>query len=286
MTYIELLSWGQKQLSDSGITDAKTDAWLLLEFVTGLNRAAYFLSLKENVSEDTAGCYQKLISRRRERIPLQYLTGEQDFMGLTFAVDESVLIPRQDTETLVELVLPHIRGKRVLDVCTGSGCIAISLQKLGMPALCHAVDISEKALSVAEKNAGNLQADVRFWQSDLFERVTESYDIIVSNPPYIPVDVIPELMPEVREHEPLLALEGGHDGLDFYRRLAAEAGKYLRQDGSLYMEIGCAQGTAVIDLLQRQSYGEIQVYQDMAGKDRVISARNYSDNNVKCVEDL
>lgn len=272
MTHMEILSWGERQLSDCGISDAKTDAWILLEYVTGMNRAAYFLNRQEVMTENNLASYQQFIRRRSQHIPLQHITGEQDFMGMTFAVSDAVLIPRQDTETLVELALPHVKGKRVLDVCTGSGCIAIALQRLGNPSLCHAVDISEAALAIAGKNIEKLDADVQVWQSDLFEQVGESYDVIVSNPPYIPPDVIEELMPEVREHEPRIALDGGRDGLDFYRRLAAEAGKHLKQDGRLYLEIGYDQGAAVADLLRKQDYQEIQVHQDLAGRDRVISA--------------
>lgn len=273
MTHMELLSWGQKQLASCGIADAKADAWLLLEYVTGMNRAAYFLNRQEVVSESKAESYQQFIRRRSQHIPLQHITGEQDFMGMTFIVSDAVLIPRQDTETLVELALPYVAGKRILDMCTGSGCIAVSLQRLGNPILCHAVDVSEAALAIARKNIENLHADVQLWQSDLFEQVSERYDIIVSNPPYIPPDVISALMPEVREHEPRIALDGGSDGLDFYRRLAAEARKHLKQNGRLYLEIGYDQGAAVIDLLQKQGYQEIQLHQDLAGKDRVISAR-------------
>lgn len=273
MTHMELLSWGERQLSGCGVVDAETDAWILLEYVTGMNRAAYFLNRQEMVSACVLESYQQLIRRRSQRIPLQHITGEQDFMGMTFAVSDAVLIPRQDTETLVELALPYVKGKRILDVCTGSGCIAVSLQKLGNPVLCHAVDISEAALAIARKNIENLDADVQVWQSDLFAQVEEDYDIIVSNPPYIPPDVISELMPEVREYEPRIALDGGNDGLDFYRRLAAEAREHLERNGRLYLEIGYDQGAAVADLLQKQTYQEIQVYQDLTGKDRVISAK-------------
>lgn len=272
MTHMELLSWGERQLADCEIVDAETDAWILLEYVTGMDRAAYFLNRQEAVPVNEMESYQQLIRRRSERIPLQHITGEQDFMGMTFAVSDAVLIPRQDTETLVELVLPYVKGKRVLDVCTGSGCIAVSLQKLGDPLLCHGVDISEAALAVAGKNAENLDADVQLWQSDLLEQVEEKYDIIVSNPPYIPPDVISELMPEVREHEPRIALDGGRDGLDFYRRLATEARDHLERNGRLYLEIGYDQGAAVADLLQQQAYQEIRIHQDLTGKDRVISA--------------
>lgn len=272
MTHMELLSWGQEQLSGIGIPDAETDAWLLLEYVTGMNRASYFLNRQEVVPARDVESYQQFIRCRSKHVPLQYITGKQDFMGMTFAVSDAVLIPRQDTETLVELALPYVAGKCILDMCTGSGCIAVSLQRLGNPQLCHAVDISKEALAIAGKNIENLDADVQLWQSDLFEQVEESYDVIVSNPPYIPPDVIAGLMPEVREHEPRIALDGGRDGLDFYRRLAEEAGKHLKQNGRLYLEIGYDQGAAVINLLQEQGYQEIRLHQDLAGRDRVVSA--------------
>ncbi len=273
MTYVEALNWGKRQLSEAQVAEAELDAWYLLEYVTGMNRANYFLQQQDAMKQVDYTSYQQLICQRKERIPLQYLTGTQEFMGLTFQVSEDVLIPRQDTEILVELALPEVKGKRVLDVCTGSGCIAISLQKLGEPAVCHGVDLSLRALAVADRNRKQLQADVTLWQSDLFSQVTETYDVIVSNPPYIPPMVIRNLMPEVREHEPRMALDGGEDGLDFYRRLASEAGLYLREGGRIYLEIGHDQGADVSALLEGQGFCDVVIHRDLAGLDRVVCAK-------------
>lgn len=273
MTYVEALNWGKQQLAEAQVAEAELDAWLLLEYVTGMNRAAYFLQQRDGMKLSAYESYRDLILQRKNRIPLQHLTGTQEFMGLPFQVSEDVLIPRQDTETLVELVLPEIKGKRILDVCTGSGCIAISLQKLGEPAVCHGVDISLQALAVANRNRRSLQAEVTLWQSDLFSQVTETYDVIVSNPPYIPPSEIITLMPEVREYEPRLALDGGEDGLEFYRRLASDAGTYLEENGQIYLEIGFDQGEAVAELLEKHGFCDVIVHSDLAGLDRVVSAK-------------
>lgn len=272
MTNVEAYDWGKSCLAGCQVPDAEWDAWLLLEYVTGMKRAEYLLRQSETMDRETEERYQLLIRQRGIRIPLQHLTGEVEFMGLSFSVNQDVLIPRQDTETLVELVLPEIEGKRVLDVCTGSGCIAIALQKLGNPAVCHGVDLSPQALAVAQENCEHLDAEVTFWQSDLFVQVTESYDVITSNPPYIASALISELMPEVGEHEPVMALDGGADGCLFYRRLAEEAGEYLRENGRLYLEIGYDQGKTVAGLLQENGFEGIQIHQDLAGHDRVVSA--------------
>lgn len=272
MTYREAYDWGKFRLTEIQIPDAEWDAWLLLEYVTGMNRASYLLHRDDVVAQAHWERFQSLISQRAKRIPLQYLTRETEFMGLSFAVNRDVLIPRQDTETLVELALPEVAGKRVLDVCTGSGCIAIALQKLGQPAVCHGVDLSPQALAVARENCRRLDAEVTVWQSDLFAQVTESYDVILSNPPYIASAVIPGLMPEVREQEPLMALDGGEDGCLFYRRLAAESGQHLKDGGILFLEIGYDQGKSVCSLLQEHGFEEIMIHQDLTGHDRVIRA--------------
>ncbi|MDE7300163.1 MAG: peptide chain release factor N(5)-glutamine methyltransferase, partial [Lachnospiraceae bacterium] len=206
-----------------------------------------------------------------EHIPLQYLTGSQEFMGMEFQVTRDVLIPRQDTERLVEEVLRCCSGKRVLDVCTGSGCIIISLAKLAKLKEAAGCDLSEKALAVAGANAGKLGAQVRFFQSDMFSCVDGRYDIIVSNPPYIRSEDIDGLMPEVRCHEPRMALDGGEDGLSFYRLIAGQAGQFLVPDGRLYLEIGCDQAEAVSELLRQRGFRELMVVKDYAGLDRVVT---------------
>lgn len=270
LTLKEALAKAVDELQQMEVPDADIDAWYLLSYVTGLDRAAFFLHGEEPMAEPDMIRYRDLVTKRGERIPLQHLTGEQEFMGLDFHVNEHVLIPRQDTECLVERVLPYVDGKRVLDVCTGSGCIAIAIAKLGKPFIVHGVDISEEALAVARQNATELNASVELFAGDLMTKMDGQYDVIVSNPPYIPPSVIEGLMPEVRLHEPMLALDGGQDGLEFYRRIAGQAVTRLAPNGRLFLEIGCEQDAAVAEILQKQGYREVQVFQDLAGKDRIV----------------
>lgn len=271
-TLRELLVWGSSFLKERGIAEYENDAWLLLEHVTGLHRAEYFLRQQDRADTETEDSYCRYIKRRGEHIPLQHLTGVQEFMGLEFAVNEDVLVPRQDTELLVEKVIACSEGKRILDLCTGSGCIAVSVALLGHPASVDAVDLSEKALQVARRNAEALGAQVFFRQSDMLENAEGPYDMIVSNPPYIASETVASLMPEVREHEPLMALDGGRDGLDFYRKIARTAGSCLVAGGVLWLEIGYDQRDSVSALLQQQGFAEITCYRDLAGKNRVIQA--------------
>lgn len=270
LTLKEALAKAVDKLQQMDVPDADIDAWYLLSYVTGLDRAAFFLHGEEPMAEPDMIRYRDLVTKRGERIPLQHLTGEQEFMGLDFHVNEHVLIPRQDTECLVERVLPYVDGKRVLDVCTGSGCIAIAIAKLGKPFIVHGVDISEEALAVARQNATELNASVELFAGDLMTKMDGQYDVIVSNPPYIPPSVIEGLMPEVRLHEPMLALDGGQDGLEFYRRIAEQAVTRLAPNGRLFLEIGCEQADAVAEILHKQGYREVQVFQDLAGKDRIV----------------
>lgn len=273
MNYRELLREGEEKLAQAGIADASSDAWLLLEYVTGIDRTHYFLREREKCTEEERRRYETLAGRRARHVPVQYLTGSQEFMGYSFEVNEQVLIPRQDTELLVLEAEKRIRPKdRVLDMCTGSGCVIISLAKRKEIAAC-AADISAGALETARLNAERLAADVHFWESDLFEKIEGTFDCIVSNPPYIPSGQIAGLMPEVRAHEPRLALDGGEDGLYFYRRLTREAGDYLKPDGWLLFEIGYDQGEAVAGLMRAEGYREIEIRKDLAGLDRVAAGR-------------
>ena len=223
MTYREGLAAGEKILGKAGIADAKTDTWLLMEMACKIDRNFYYMHMMEDMTEEQAKQYQLLIKKRAERVPLQYITGEQEFMGLTFTVNSSVLIPRQDTETLVEEALKAAKpGMNILDMCTGSGCVLISILK-NVDAKGIGYDISKQALNVAKENAKRNHVVCEFERSDLFENVDGTYDIIVSNPPYIPTEVIHTLMPEVKEFEPMEALDGMEDGLHFYRRIVREA---------------------------------------------------------------
>lgn len=271
-TLYELLASAGKQLEQAGVTEYELDAWYLLQHVTGVSRTAYLCDRNIPVTEQQEKQYMELVLRRAERIPLQQLTGEQEFMGLSFCVNEHVLIPRQDTETLVEeagRLLKRMEHAKVLDMCTGSGCILISLVKLYGVEQAVGVDISREALKVAVHNAERNSAEAIFQKSDLFSRVSGSYDMIVSNPPYIRTAVIDTLEPEVRDHEPVLALDGREDGLYFYRRITEQAGDFLQAGGYLIFEIGHDQGKEVSEILCRNGYTQVRVIKDLAGNDRV-----------------
>lgn len=272
--YQECYETGWKRLLEAGIEEAALDARLLLEQVCGTGRNTLLVHGDREVSAREQQAYEEAVARRSQRIPLQQITGSQDFMGLVFQVNEHVLVPRQDTEILVEEVLRELQdGMKVLDMCTGSGCILISLLHYSNHCQGVGADISREALEVARKNGTALlgaDKEYSFVESDLFEHVEGKYDIIVSNPPYIRHKEIDSLMPEVRDHEPRRALDGGEDGLDFYRRIAAQSPAYLNGGGRLYLEIGCDQGDAVQELLQQQGFREVNVVQDYAGLDRVV----------------
>ena len=273
MEYKKLYEWGLAQLQSAGIEEAALDARLLLEYVCQTDRNTLLVHGDRAVSEEEQSRYEEYIGKRERHIPLQYITGEQEFMGLSFVVNENVLIPRQDTEILTEEALRELSdGMDVLDMCTGSGCILLSL--LNYTNDCHGVgvDISEKALEVAAENNRRLGKDATFLQSNLFEKVEGKFDIIVSNPPYIPSDVIPTLMEEVKTYEPMSALDGKEDGLYFYREIVKQADKHLNRGGKLFFEIGCEQAEDVSRLLADAGYKEVQVVKDLAGLDRVVWA--------------
>ena len=276
MTYRECYEQGCRTLQAEGIEEAALDARLLLEAVCGTDRNDLLVHGEQPVSPEAEEKYLNWIRQRAEHIPLQQLTGEQDFMGLTFSVNEHVLIPRQDTEILVEEVLKELHdGMRVLDMCTGSGCILLSLLHYSNDCEGLGVDLSAEALEVAGRNVLKVLTPEKaehahFLQSDLFEKVEGKFEIIVSNPPYIASAEVEKLMPEVRDHEPRMALDGTEDGLYFYRRIIEEAGKHLVSSGMLFFEIGYDQGQAVSELMRTEGYCEVQVVQDYAGLDRVV----------------
>ncbi|KSV58926.1 peptide chain release factor N(5)-glutamine methyltransferase [Acetivibrio ethanolgignens] len=274
-----ILKKGETLLSAAGIEEAKLDAFYLLEHCFSMNRMEYLMHCDKEGDAAAERRYFSLIKKRSEHIPLQQLTGEQDFMGYTFLVNEHVLIPRQDTETLVEELLPLAKGKRVLDMCTGSGCILISLAlKAGILSGVGA-DISPEALEVAKENARRLGAaeaavdGLQFIETDLFEKIEGAFDLIVSNPPYIETKELAGLQPEVRLHEPMLALDGKEDGLYFYRRIIEKAENYLTPGGILAFEIGYNQGKAVSELMLAAGYQGVQVKKDLPGLDRIVTGK-------------
>lgn len=282
-TWEALLKEGQEILEAAGIEEAGLDAWLLLEYESGKNRAYYFAHCKEEADEEIKTPYMEKIRKRAQHIPLQHLTHQGYFMGYEFFVNENVLVPRQDTEVLVEEALSLIKEKEVpqiLDMCTGSGCILLSLLLEREDALGTGVDLSEKALSVAEKNRETYHLETRaeliksdMFQSGYFEGKKESFDIIVSNPPYIPTEEIEKLQAEVRFHDPFMALDGREDGLYFYRIIAKNAGEYLKPGGFLACEIGCDQGEDVKKMFESCGFSDVKVIKDLAGLDRVVSGK-------------
>ena len=280
MTYRELYEYGQLRLVENEIAEAALDARLLLEYICHTDRNELIVHGDRECSDLEEQFYRMTIDRRASHIPLQHITGVQEFMGLTFKVNEHTLIPRQDTEILVEEAMRHLSdGMRILDMCTGSGCILLSLLKYSNECEGIGIDISDKALAVARENAKRLELDAVFLEGDLFapladfvsEKTTDRlFDLVVSNPPYIETAVIETLMPEVREHEPVLALDGMEDGLHFYRRIVSEAPAHMRKGAYLFFEIGCEQGEAVKALMQEGGFAQVEILKDYAGLDRVV----------------
>ena len=261
---------GAETLAAAGREEAAQTARLLLCHVLNFNFTDYVLAREDLLSPRDAARYEELLTRRASGVPLQYLTREQNFCGLSLYVDERVLIPRQDTECLVEEVLRDGARGALLDLCTGSGCIPLALLKHGNFSCALGADISAEALAVAETNRARTGLALLLRQSDLFSEIPERFDVITANPPYIESAEIESLSVEVRDHEPRLALDGAADGLAFYRRLAAESGAHLKPGGRLYLEIGMAQGAAVASLLEAAAFSDIQIIRDLAGRDRIV----------------
>lgn len=276
---------GAAKLRNAGVPEAKLDAWYLLEYVTGIGRAAYYADPEKMLTAEQSAEYDRCIETRCRRVPLQHITGEQEFMGLSFLVNGDVLIPRQDTEILVETALDilnrdeDISGKstediRLLDLCTGSGCILLSVLHY---AKCRAEgigsDLSARALAVAEQNAERLHIPAKFIESDLYENISGRFLMIMSNPPYIKSSEIAGLQDEVKFHDPIEALDGREDGLYFYRKIIAESPSYLENGGYLIFETGYDQAADVTKLMRLQGFTGIHVKKDLAGLDRVVYGR-------------
>lgn len=274
MRYGEVYEEGRQALASADIAEAKLDARLLLEDVCGTDRNTLLAHPEYEVPEEQYRRYQDVIHRRKKHVPLQYITGVQDFMGLNFKVSEKVLIPRQDTEVLVEEVMKHLHdGMSVLDMCTGSGCILLSLLHYSNDCAGTGADISNEALKIAQENAEALQLKPVLLQSNLFGQIEGSFDVIVSNPPYIESAVMETLMPEVRDNEPWIALDGGADGLYFYNKIIEESKKFLNGGGHLFFEIGCNQAEAVSKKMILEGYQDVTVKKDFSGLDRVVYGR-------------
>ena len=274
MTYKQAEQQGEQLLQAAGIADAKIDAWLLLEMVAKIDRSFYFMHTNDEVDAEVLTEYRRVVEKRAEHVPLQYITGEQEFMGMAFKVNSNVLIPRQDTETLVEEALKVIGPQMdVLDLCTGSGCILLSILKNAPTVRGTGSDVSKQALLVAKENAKLHNLEAEWVRSNLFDNVSGQFDVIVSNPPYIAQAEILTLMPEVGQFEPVQALDGGVDGLDFYRKIVEQAPQYLKENGYLFFEIGWDQGTQVQQLMQEAGFARVTVIKDLAGNDRVVKGQ-------------
>ena len=279
-TYRELYEEGRRILEQAGLPDAALDARFLLEEVCGTNLQTLLVFPEKKVNEEEVNQYRAFIQRRKEREPTAMILGEWDFMGLTFRLNKSTLIPEQDTEVLVETALEELKRRglgeaplRILDLCTGSGCILLSLLHGLRNAGGLGTDLSEEALEAARENAVRLglQERAAFRQGDLWEPVgDERFDLIVSNPPYVPTEVIPTLEPEVRCGEPYAALDGGEDGLVFYRRIMREAAGHLKPSGIIIVESGFDEAPQIAALMQDQKLRGIRTVKDYGGLDRVV----------------
>lgn len=274
MTYRELYKKGISILEKAEIIDPENDAIILLLSRAKIDKPKYLLIENENVDNDLEKNYIEAVEKRATHYPLQYILGEVFFYGLKFKVNENVLIPRQDTETLVDIVLKENANKdlSILDICTGTACIAISLKNIGKYKKVVASDISSKAINVACENAKLNGANIDFIESDLFNNINDKFDIIVANPPYIKTDIINTLEDEVKLYEPKMALDGSIDGLLFYRKIASDAKNYLNDNGRIYLEIGYDQAKDISDIFESNNYKNIRIIKDLANNDRVLTA--------------
>lgn len=278
-TIFEVMKWGEASLEESGRPDAHVDAKLLMLYALGCNETKLLLERQKVMPQKQREDYCHYITIRQSGVPLQHITGTQEFMGLAFKVNEHVLIPRQDTETLIEQLLNKLSKAdqlKGIDIGTGTGCIGISMAHFLPHLEMLLIDISKEALKVAEENIGlhQLQDRIQILESDRLKGYNgENVDFIVSNPPYIAQKDMETLMTEVKDHEPHLALTDHGDGLYFYRQISKEAKNYLKKDGLLAYEIGYDQGQAVMAILKDEGYHEIVCYKDLAGQDRVVIAR-------------
>lgn len=269
MTYKEAYEFGKSFLAGY----EESDALLLLEYASGLDRNVLYVHPETIIDDEAKDKYTSFLQRRKNNEPVQYITGRTYFYGMEILTEKEVLIPRFDTETLVEEALKVIKpGDRVLDVCTGSGCIILAIAANSKEIKAEASDISQKAIDLAEKNSDKLGFDIKFLLGDMFEKASGKYDVIVSNPPYIERKVIESLDETVKDYEPKLALDGGEDGLDYYKVIAAEAKKFLVQDGFLLCEIGYDQGKTVKNIFEENGFLFVRVIKDLCGNDRVVSA--------------
>jgi release factor glutamine methyltransferase len=277
-TVLKVLDWTKGYLAEKGIENARLETEWMLCFALGMDRVGLYVNYDKPLGRDELVLFREMVARRAKHEPLQYILGNQEFMGLEFEVSPSVLVPRHDTETLVEEAVKRSHdAKRVLDVGVGSGCIAVSLAKALPGAELFGVDISSEALEIAGKNARHNGVNVTLLRGSMFEAVDgPAFDLIVSNPPYIPSSDIAGLQPEVRDFEPREALDGGADGLDFYRNMIPEAVRYLNCGGWLLFEVGINQAPQVMQLFGKEGcYENLFTARDAGGIDRVVGGKKF-----------
>jgi release factor glutamine methyltransferase len=280
-TIQRVLAWAAEDFRRRGLDSPRLDAELLLAQVLGVDRIRLILDGSRVLDARELAAYRELIQRRRRAEPVAYILGVREFFGLPFHVDARVLVPRPDTETLVEVALERTRDLSLhgdaLDLCTGSGCVAVAFAKRRPTWSVVGTDVSREAVTVAQGNAERLGAvwSARFVESDLDRALPDDarFDLVTANPPYIPTDEIPTLQADVRDHEPRLALDGGKDGLEVVRRVVAVAAKRLRPNGILALEIGAGQAAAVVRMLEAAGFDAIESRKDYGGIDRVVSGR-------------
>ncbi|MCR5119288.1 MAG: peptide chain release factor N(5)-glutamine methyltransferase [Lachnospiraceae bacterium] len=274
MTLRELYLKGKRELIAAGKDEAEPEARLLLQYACDIDKNTLFMQPDKLVTTEAMRRFDDCLQKRKASMPLQYILGTQGFMGMELKVTPDVLIPRSDTEVLVEQLLSDgVKDMSVLDLCTGSGCILLGLMKNESGIKGTGADISEKALNVARENAKIQGVSAEWVVSDLYGQITGSFDVITSNPPYIRTSEIELLMPEVGKYEPRTALDGGADGLDYYRRIVKDAPKYLNPEGRIYLEIGSEQGAAVKGMLEDNGFKEVRIIRDYARLDRVVTGK-------------
>ena len=280
MKYWEMLAQARKALEDAGIFEYESDARILFEHVTGVDRGGLLLKKQEEAPKDLSDKFFECVKERCSGRPVQHITGHAPFFGLDFLVNENVLIPRFDTEVLVDTVLENMTATsdlRLLDMCTGSGCIAVSIDRAlkdrGLVGKVTGSDVSQAALDIAMQNGERNGAEVDFVLSDLFENIDGAFDAIVSNPPYIRSAEVLKLEPVVKDYEPGLALDGEEDGLFFYRKITEQSVRFIKDKGLLFYEIGFDQGDDVMRIMSQAGYKDIEIVKDLAGLDRVIWGR-------------
>lgn len=273
MNLHEAIIYGMQRLESMQRPDSRTDSKLLLEYITGIPVSKHIMNYDRQLSLHEIELFNECLTRRLNNEPIQYITNRAYFMGYEFYVDNSVLIPRFDTEVLVDTLIKKTNDNffnpKILDLCTGSGCIAISIAKL-FKAKVYASDVSDDALQVAKKNAEVLAADVNFIKSDLFNQIYDKFDIIVSNPPYITSQQMTGLEEQVIKYEPSLALCGGHDGLDFYREIIKDSIYHLNKNGLIFFEVGFNQSDDVIKILEKYGFIDIAKINDLNKIARVV----------------